>query len=226
MSFYLHESFTLLHELSDGFVHITIMITFLSGILAAKQEHRAVIDVGGVGFEAAISLTTYRELPRVGEPVTLQTHMLVRDDEISLCGFAQEEEREMFRILLGVNGVGAKVAMDILSSLPVGRIVEAVQREEIALLCQIPGIGKKRADRLLFNLKQINHPLLLSPVSSQEGVPVRPALQNENVREAVAALEALGFKPYEAQRAISEAISQLGERATVSDLIKEGLRRR
>jgi holliday junction DNA helicase RuvA len=202
------------------------MITFLSGILAAKQEHRAVINVGGVGFEATISLATYRDLPRVGEPVTLQTHMLVREDEIGLCGFAQEEEREMFRILLGVSGVGAKMAMDILSSLPVNRIVEAVQREEIALLCQIPGIGKKRADRLLFNLKQINHPLLLSPASLQEGAPAHPALQNDNVREAAAALGALGFKPYEAQHAISEAVSLLGDRATVSDLIKEGLRRR
>lgn len=202
------------------------MITFLSGILAAKQEHRAVINVSGVGFEAAISLITYRELPHTGEPVTLHTHMLVREDEISLCGFAQEEEREMFRILLGISGVGVKMAMDILSSLPVRRIVEAVQREDFALFCQIPGIGKKRADRLLFNLKQLTHPLLTAPLSMKEGIPAPSLPKNANVQEAIEALEALGCKPFEAHRAVAEAISQLGEQASVSDLIKEGLRRR
>ena len=199
------------------------MITFLSGVLASKTENRAVVDVGGVGFEAAISLSTYRELPRAGEPVTIHTHLLVREDEISLCGFAALEEREMFRILLGVSGVGAKMAMDVLSSLPVNRIVEAVQKEETALLCQIPGIGKKRAERLLFNMKQISHPLLLAPVSST-GEDKKPSVpQSDSIREAIAALEALGVKTQDAHRAIGEAVSRLGENAEVSQLIKEGL---
>ncbi len=201
------------------------MITFLCGILSSKTEHRAVINIGGVGFEAAISLSTYRDLPRVGEVVTLHTHLIVREDDISLCGFAQEQEREMFRILLNISGIGVKMAMDILSSLPVNRIVEAIQKEETALLCQIPGIGKKRAERLLFNLKQLNHPLLTTPIASP-GVKAVPLARNENILEATAALEALGCKPFEAQRAIGEAVAILGEEASVSDLIKEGLRLR
>ncbi|MBN2329520.1 MAG: Holliday junction branch migration protein RuvA [Candidatus Omnitrophica bacterium] len=202
------------------------MITFLSGVLAAKKESSAVVSVGGVGFEAAVSLSTYRELPRIGEPVTLHTHLIVREDEISLCGFAKEEEREMFRILLGVSGVGVKMAMDILSSLPAGRIVDAVQRSDSAVLCQIPGIGKKRAERLIFNLKQLTHPLLLAPAAGMEVKTTAALPQNEAIREAVAALEALGCKPFEAQRAIVEAVSILGEQAAVSALIKEGLHRR
>ncbi len=201
------------------------MITFLSGVLASKRENSAVIKIGGVGFEVAISVSTYRELPRVGEPVTLHTHLLVREDNLSLCGFALEDEREMFRILLGVSGVGAKMAMDVLSSLPVNRIVEAVQKEETALLCQIPGIGKKRAERLLFNLKQLNHALLLAPVSTS-GKAAEEVLDNDHVREAISALEALGCKPHEAHRAIGEAVAVLGEEAGASELIKEGLRHR
>lgn len=202
------------------------MITFLSGILAAKNEHRAVVNVGGVGFEALISLSTYRDLPRVGEPVTLHTHLLVREDDISLCGFAHENEREMFRILFSVSGIGAKMAMDVLSNLPVNRIVEAVQREEAALLCQIPGIGKKRAERLLFNLKQLTHPLLISPLPAPAGESAPSLPQNASIQEAIAALEALGCKPHEAHRAIVEAVSKLGEEASVSALIKEGLHQR
>ncbi len=202
------------------------MITFLTGLLAGKNEHRAVISVGGVGFETIISLTTYRDLPRIGELVTLHTQLLVREDDLSLCGFSKEDEREMFRILMGVSGVGAKMAMDILSSLPVNRIVEAVQKEEIALFCQIPGIGKKRAERFLFHLKQSTHPILTHPVVTKSGESIPPLPKSDNIQEAMAALEALGFKPHEAQRAIVEAVSNLGEAATVSELIKEGLRYR
>ena len=202
------------------------MITFLSGVLASKSENSAVIDIGGVGLEAAISVSTYRELPRVGESVTLHTHLLVREDNLSLCGFALEDEREMFRILLGVSGVGAKMAMDVLSSLPVNRIVEAVQKEETALLCQIPGIGKKRAERLLFNLKQLNHALLLAPVVASSDQATAEIPDNDNIREAISALEALGCKPHTAHRAIGEAVSILGEDAGTSELIKEGLRHR
>ena len=202
------------------------MITFLSGVLASKSENSAVIDIGGVGLEAAISVSTYRELPRVGESVTLHTHLLVREDNLSLCGFALEDEREMFRILLGVSGVGAKMAMDVLSSLPVNRIVEAVQKEETALLCQIPGIGKKRAERLLFNLKQLNHALLLAPVVASSDQATAEIPDNDNIREAISALEALGCKPHTAHRAIGEAISILGEDVGTSELIKEGLRHR
>jgi len=202
------------------------VIAFLSGKLAEKREDLAVIAVGGVGFNVVIPLTVYRELPRVNEPVTLHTHTIVREDDISLYGFTTREERETFRILLGVSGVGAKMAIDVISHLPVNRLIESVQKGEGALLCQVPGIGKKRAEKLIFELKRSKHPLLLAPIQTTDGSPKTPIPESGNISEAIAALEALGCKPHEAHRAISEAIEHLGNDADVSKLVKEGLRRR
>ncbi|MFB3789206.1 MAG: Holliday junction branch migration protein RuvA [bacterium] len=202
------------------------MISFLTGLLAFKRENGVVIDVGGVGFKVTIPFSTYRELPREGEPVTLQTILLVREDDLSLFGFATEEEREMFKILHGLTGVGAKLALDVLSSLPVPRIVEAVQNHDTALFCQVPGIGKKRAERFIFDLKQVSHPLLLAPVQSGVTRTAPAYTSNERVREAIEALQALGCKPQEAQNAIARAVAVLGDQAELSDLVKEGLRHR
>ncbi|MEW6238557.1 MAG: Holliday junction branch migration protein RuvA [Candidatus Omnitrophota bacterium] len=199
------------------------MIAYLSGILRAKRENSATIDIGGVGYHVLIPLSTYRELPSAGEPATLFTHLYFREDDIRLYGFASEEEREAFQILMGVSGVGAKVALDILSHLPISRLAEAVQKGEAALLCQVPGIGKKRADRLLFELKGISHPLFLVPAGT-ETRKIGP--RNANIIEAEEALIALGCKPLEAQRAILAAVQRLGDQAQTPDLIKEGLRHR
>ena len=165
------------------------MIAFLSGLLKSKTEEHAVIDVGGVGFKVAVPLSTYRELPRIGEPVTLHTILWVREDDLRLYGFASEEEREMFQVLLGVKGVGAKMAIDIVSFMPVARLVEAIRKDQPALLCQIPGIGKKRAERLIFDLKNNSHPLFLRPVAVAAG---KMLPRNERVTEAIEALMALG----------------------------------
>jgi len=200
------------------------MITFLSGILRAKTEESAVIDVGGIGYYVHIPLSTYRELPRTGEIVFLHTFLVLREEDVRLFGFASEEEREMFQILLGVNGVGAKMAIDAISHLPVPQLVEAISKEQVSLLCRIPGIGKKRAERLIFDLKNKNHPLFLRAFTTS--VVGRTALQSQTAAEAVEALIALGCKPLEAQRAVAEALNVLGETAAMSDLIKEGLRRR
>jgi len=202
------------------------MISFLTGQLAFKRENGVVIDVGGVGFKVTIPFSTYRDLPREGEPVTLQTILLVREDDLSLYGFATEEEREMFKLLHSLTGVGAKLALHVLSSLPVPRIVEAVQNSDTALLCQVPGIGKKRAERFIFDLKQMSHPLLLTPVMSSVPRAAPGYASNERVREAVEALQALGCKPQEAQNAIARAVALLGDQADLADLVKEGLRHR
>ncbi|RJP31178.1 MAG: Holliday junction branch migration protein RuvA [Candidatus Omnitrophota bacterium] len=202
------------------------MITFLTGKLADKNEHSAVIDVGGVGFKVSIPLSTYRELPRHGESVTLHTHLAVREDEFQLYGFATEDEREVFLILLSVSGVGAKMAIDVVSHLPVERLVEAIRKNEHALLCQVPGIGKKRAERIVFDLKNTKHPLFLRHAFASKGGESKSIPSNQHVTEAVEALIALGCKPLEAQRAIAEAIHVLSEDAEVASLIKEGLRRR
>ena len=116
--------------------------------------------------------------------------------------------------------------MDVLSGLPVNRIIEAIQKNEVALICQIPGIGKKRAERLLFDLNQLKHPLLQMPFGVSTHSEILSLPKSERVQESIQALEALGFKPQTAYRAISEAIAKLGEGAEVSELIKEGLKYR
>jgi holliday junction DNA helicase RuvA len=203
------------------------MITFLSGVLASKHDNLAVIDVNGVGFHVTIPISTYRELPKTGEPVTLHTQLILREDDISLYGFASEEERTMFTILLGVSGVGAKMAIDVLSHLPVFRLVEAVQKEEIALLTQVPGIGKKRAEKLVFDLKRQKHTLLLAPVSGgQKDEATAPVAEMEEAKQAIEALLALGCKPQEAHNAVAKAIRNLGEDIRVEVLIREALKHR
>jgi Holliday junction DNA helicase RuvA len=205
-----------------------MMITFLSGILTHKRDNKAIIDVNGVGFGVVIPVSTYRVLPKAGEPVTIFTKLILREDDISLYGFGTEEERQMFEILLLISGVGAKMAIDILSHLPVFRLVQAAQNEEIALLTQVPGIGKKRAEKLLFDLKRQKHPLLLAPVKpggDEESAP-EPAAQSETGREVAEALLALGCKPQEAHTASDKALKALGESAPIQDLIREALKHR
>ncbi len=202
------------------------MITTLTGTLAYKTEQTAVIEVGGIGFQVSIPLSTYRELPRTGEPVTLHTHLVVKEDEFVLYGFATEEEREVFRILFSVNGVGAKMAIDVVSHLPVERLVESIQNNEHALLCQVPGIGKKRAERILFDLKNANHPLLLRQAMALKSKEAKSLPANQKCTEAIEALIALGCKPFEAQKAVTEAVNIVGENAETTEIIKEGLRHR
>lgn len=205
------------------------MIHFLSGILAYKSDDSAVIAVGGVGFHITIPITTYRELPHINEQVLLHTHLHVREDEIRLFGFATEEEREMFEVLLGVSGVGAKMAVDVISYLPAEQFVRAVQTDDLTLLCQAPGIGKKRAERLVFDLKNSKHPFFLRPIASakpKDGMPDK-ALSGSSAKEAVSALIALGLKPLDAQRAVSKALESFPDPSPdVSLLIKESLKHR
>lgn len=202
------------------------MITSLSGILVEKTQDYAVVSVGGIGFRVTIPLTTFRELPRVDDPITLHTYLYLREDEIRLYGFYSEEEREMFELLMTVSGVGAKMAVDVVSYLPVSQFVRAVQHAESALLCQAPGIGKKRAERLIFDLKNSKHPLFLRVALSGDGRERPAVLHQGRVMESVEALMTLGLKPMEAQRAIAEAVKTLGENAEVKDLVREGLKHR
>lgn len=200
------------------------MIDFLTGTLTDKREDFAIIGVGGVGFRVNIPLSTYRELPRSGEAVHLFTVLIVREDDMKLFGFATETERDLFNILSSLSGVGGKLAMDILSYVPAIVLAQAVQHNEPALLCQAPGVGKKRAEKIIFELSRQKHPLLLSPVPSEPGGKEVPA-SDANI-EAHEALLALGLKPADAQRTLSKAVETLGAEANVSALIKEALKYR
>ncbi|MBD2838264.1 Holliday junction branch migration protein RuvA [Metapseudomonas lalkuanensis] len=180
------------------------MIGRLRGNLAEKQPPHLILDVNGVGYELEVPMTTLYRLPSVGEPVTLHTHLVVREDAHLLYGFFEKRERELFRELIRLNGVGPKLALALMSGLEVDELVRCVQAQDTSTLVKIPGVGKKTAERLLVELKDRFKAWESMPaiatlvVEPRVGVAVSSA---EN--DALAALIALGFKPQEASRAVS-----------------------
>ncbi|MFZ6048645.1 Holliday junction branch migration protein RuvA [Pseudomonas sp. CR3202] len=180
------------------------MIGRLRGNLAEKQPPHLILDVNGVGYELEVPMTTLYRLPSVGEPVTLHTHLVVREDAHLLYGFWEKRDRELFRELIRLNGVGPKLALALMSGLEVDELVRCVQAQDTSTLVKIPGVGKKTAERLLVELKDRFKAWESMPaiatlvVEPRVGVAVSSA---EN--DALSALIALGFKPQEASRAVS-----------------------
>lgn len=194
------------------------MIAYVEGILAEKTPSRAVIDVGGVGYDLAISLTTYENLPAEGTRAKLLTLTAVREDSIRLYGFYNRAERELFRLLLAVPGVGPKLALAVLSALPVDRFRRAVRSGDTGLLVRVPGIGKKSAERLVVELRG------RFEKEDEEGAPFVGGGGGGVAEEARLALEALGFKPDKAAMAVEKAAAKRGnESATVEELVREAL---
>ena len=169
------------------------MIGRLEGVLRDRQPPWLLVDVGGVGYELEAPMTTFYSLPPVGEPVVLHTHLAVRDEVPCLYGFARRIERDTFRRLLRVSGVGGKVALALLSGLDADGLARCVRAGDAAGLSRIPGIGKKTAERLLFELRD----RLPGAGGGAAGVPEEP------LAEAAAALAALGFSANEAQRRVA-----------------------
>ncbi len=176
------------------------MIGRLRGIILEKQAPDLVLDVHGVGYEVAAPMSTFCNLPALNEEVSLYTHLVVREDAQLLYGFATVRERLLFRSLLKVNGVGAKLALTILSGSDVDDFARSVQEGDAASLTKLPGVGKKTAERLIIEmrdrLKEVSGAMGLKPVQSAAatlaGAP----------DEAVEALVALGYKPVEAEKMI------------------------
>lgn len=193
------------------------MIGMLLGKIIDKSEPgRITIDVAGVGYEVETSLTTFFNLEMQEDFVKVYIHTIVREDAFLLYGFADKEERILFRSLIKVNGVGPKLAIAILSSILPHDFVQCIQSQDAAMLTKLPGIGRKTAERLVVEMKDsINKIALADP-------KITSAASNQNiVDEAISALEALGFKPQEAKKAI-DGINDGGK--TAEQLIREGLR--
>ncbi len=182
------------------------------------------VDVNGVGYELDVPMSTFYGLPEPGQPVTLFTHLAIRDDAHVLYGFARESERTLFRALLKVSGVGAKVALAILSGMSADEFTRTVQAEDIAALVRLPGIGKKTAERLIIEMRDrldIVAPISSTGVSSSQMI----AATADPASEAADALVALGYKPQEASRMVrgikaeglsSEAIIRAALKAAAS----------
>ena len=180
------------------------MIGRLRGEIVIKQPPMLLLDVNGVGYELEAPISTFSSLPEVGAQATLFTHLVVREDAHILFGFANESERLLFRTLLKVNGVGAKMALGILSGMTADEFSLCVQTEDTSALVRLPGIGKKTAERLIIEMRDKLDKLDL-PLAPQ-AVPARQspadAVQTSPVADAVSALVALGYKPNEASRMV------------------------
>jgi Holliday junction DNA helicase RuvA len=193
------------------------MIGFLRGTLAAKRAPSMVLDVGGVGYEVDVPMSTFFKLPDVGHPLTLYTHLVVREDAHSLFGFLTEAERTLFRTLIKVSGVGAKLALGILSGISVEEFHRSVQTSNTSTLVRVPGIGKKTAERLIIELRDRLPGTDGTTVSIQQGIAGN---EESPVQEAVSALLALGFKPQDAAAMIKKLPA---EGKTSEDLIRLAL---
>lgn len=180
------------------------MIGRLRGALAEKQPPHLLIDVNGVGYAVEVPMSTYYQLPSLNDDVTLYIHYVVREDAHLLYGFYEKKERELFRELIRLNGVGPKLALALMSSLSVNEMVEVVRQQNVAALTKVPGVGKKTAERLLIELKDRFKSWqgsdVVTPLAEEIGVAT---MVTSAEADAVSALIALGYKPPEASRAVS-----------------------
>ena len=198
------------------------MITHLRGRLTHRSPTQAVIDVGGVGYGLSISLTTFDGLPDVGADVHLFTYTYVREDRLSLFGFAHEAERTMFVLLIGVSGIGPNLAQTILSGMSVPDLQRAIFHERAAELTKVRGIGRKTAERLVIDLKDKLDAIGTSTVEDG-GSPTEVATAAE---EAVLALIALGIPATAARKSVTSALEHNGNDASVQSLIRQALQER
>ena len=191
------------------------MIGRLKGILVHKQPPWLVIDVGGVGYELEAPMSTFYDLPEVGREVVLFTHHAVKADSVALYGFMREIERRLFREVQKVTGIGAKIALAILSGASVDDFARLVQTGDVVALTRIPGIGKKTAERIVVELRD-RAADFTGGASSIVGKP----LPNDPVSEASIALQQLGYKPAEITRMLKEGVA--GDSA--EDIIRKALK--
>jgi len=188
------------------------MIGRLSGVLLEKNPPQLLLDVQGVAYEVDVPMSTFYNLPNTGERITLFTHLVVREDAHLLYGFGSDGERRAFRQLLKVNGIGAKIALALLSGLSVGELAQAITMQESGRLTKVPGIGKKTAERILLELRD----KLGAELTHAVGIN-RPAPASSDILNA---LIALGYSDREAV----SAVKQLPDGVAVADGIKQALK--
>lgn len=179
------------------------MIGRIHGKIIDKQPPQLLVDVQGVGYEIDAPMSTFYQLPNLGEPVTLHTHLVVREDAQLLYGFASLAERSLFRSLIKVNGVGARMALTILSGMSADEFIACVQDNDAAALVRLPGVGKKTAERLIIELRdKLKDQLGKSSPMAGSGASSVAAVASSPVADAVSALIALGYKGAEASRMV------------------------
>jgi holliday junction DNA helicase RuvA len=193
------------------------MIGRLRGQLISKHAPWVLLEVGGVGYELEVPMSTYYELPEAGQPLTLVTHYAVREDAVALYGFSSDAERRLFRDVQKVSGIGAKIALAILSGCNVAEFERLLQSGDAAALTKIPGIGKKTAERMLVELRDRSQ--AGSVLAAGSATMPRDALA-----EAGIALQQLGYKPAEITRMLKDARTTDSAEAIIRAALKNALR--
>jgi Holliday junction DNA helicase RuvA len=199
------------------------MISFLHGKVVEALPTQVTLDVNGVGYDVLIPLSSFDRIPSPGNEVKLLTHLAVREDAHVLYGFMTSAEREMFRLLINtVSGIGPKIALNVLSGMNVTALRGAVAKGDVKALSQISGVGRKTAERIVVELKdRIGAPGAWEAASAERALS--PTDQKAN--DAVLALMALGFKQIDAHESVRAAMSLLGEKVTVEDLVRACLKK-
>jgi Holliday junction DNA helicase RuvA len=195
------------------------MIGFLEGKLRVKSPEYVIVDVNGVGYHVQVPLSTFYDLPDLGRPVMLNIHTHVREDAIQLFGFRTVGEKEMFLLLTGVNGVGPKLALGILSGISPDELRQAIVRQDYVRLKNVPGVGKKIADRIVLELRD-----KIQGKSGEKAAPQPLAAPGDTLPDAFSALLNLGYRSAEAEKALKLARQGLGENPSIEELLRGALK--
>jgi len=203
------------------------MIAHLSGTLFSKQATSVIVDVGGVGYEVTIPLSTFYDLEDTGKPVQLRIYTHVREDTLQLYGFKTIRERELFLKIISVSGIGPKLGITLLSGMSADELIAAIRTNDLARLTLIPGIGRKTAERLVIELRE--KVAALTSAQLEEALAMKAAatgeVRQDNVRaDALSALLNLGYQRVSAEKALDNAIAEGGE-LTVETVLRRVLRK-
>ena len=197
------------------------MIAHIQGRLHFKSPENLIIDVDGIGYQVHVPLTTFYELPDVGDTVALHIHTHVREDALQLYGFQAQEEKALFIRLMGVAGIGPRLAVNILSGISPAELAECLRQGDLARMISIPGVGRKTAERIMVEMRD-KLPALAA--DRDIAVSVKSAADEAVMNDAVSALVNLGYKKGVAQRAIDGARQRLEGEINLESLLKESLR--
>jgi len=196
------------------------MYEYISGKIITKEPTTAIVDVQGIGYKIFIPLSTYENIGQPGDSVKLLTHFKVREDDQSLYGFASDPERDLFRLLIDVSGIGARTGISILSGASVNEFKQRIINEDVKALTLIPGIGKKTAQRIIVELAE-----KLPKLNTGDAMAPTALISTKTqvVDEAIRALVSLGYNKITAEKSVTKAVANLGNAATLEQYIKTAL---
>ena len=206
---------------------LKVMIAHLSGTLLSKQATSVIVDVGGVGYDVAIPLSTFYDLGEIGEPVQLRVYTHVREDVIQLYGFKTSRERELFLQLISVNGVGPGLAIKLLSGMNADEMIASIRTNNLVRLVAIPGVGRKTAERLVVDLRDkiaaLSSPALEEEFAAKAAVEGAPTTTEAMRNDAMSALANLGYQKAAVEKAVKNAVDEGGE-LSVEVILRRSLR--